>query len=60
MGQSLAIAPFSHMCVGRMGILLGLGIGVFIIYVVIVAFIIICDIVVAYVCHILHHIHNIQ
>ena len=60
MGQSLAIHPSSHLCVGRMGILLGLGNGVFIIHVVIVTFIIVCDVVVVYVCHILHHIHNIQ
>ena len=59
MGQSLAVALSSHLCVGRMGIVLGLGSGVFIIHVVVVVFIIICDIVVAYVCHVLHHIHNI-
>ena len=60
MGQSLAIGPSFHLCVGRMGILLVLGYGVFIIHVVIVTFIIVCVIVVAYVCHILHHIHNVR
>ena len=58
MGQSLAIAPSSHLCVGRMGILLALGI-FFLINVVVVTVIIICIVVVVYVCHVLHHIHNI-
>ena len=50
---------FSHLSVGRMGILLGLGNGVFIIHAVIVTFVILCDVVVVYVCHVLHHIHSV-